>query len=77
MHLDQSRARAKIFDGIYYEISFFLLLTKSVAMEPFLSCVQSASSLSPSHNRHQSYLPLRRHHHHYHHRRRRHHLVLF
>ena len=46
MHLDQSRARPKIFDGIYYEISFFLLLTKSVAMEPFLPCVQSASSLS-------------------------------
>ena len=46
MHLDQSRARPKIFDGIYYEISFFLLLTKSVAMEPFLPCVQSASSSS-------------------------------
>ena len=46
MHLDQSRARAKIFDGIYYEISFFLLLAKSVAMEPFLPCVQSASSSS-------------------------------
>ena len=48
MHLDQSRARPKIFDGIYYEISFFLLLTKSVAMEPFLPCVQSASSSSSS-----------------------------
>ena len=48
MHLDQSRARAKIFDGIYYEISFFLLLAKSVAMEPFLPCVQSASSSSKS-----------------------------
>ena len=48
MHLDQSRARAKIFDGIYYEISFFLLLAKSVAMEPFLPCVQSASSSSSS-----------------------------
>ena len=46
MHLDQSRARAKIFDGIHYEISFFLLLAKSVAMEPFLPCVQSASSSS-------------------------------
>ena len=46
MHLDQSRARPKISDGIYYEISFFLLLTKSVAMEPFLPCVQSASSSS-------------------------------
>ena len=46
MHLDQSHARAKIFDGIYYEISFFLLLAKSVAMEPFLPCVQSASSPS-------------------------------
>ena len=49
MHLDQSRARPKIFDaGIYYEISFFLLLAKSVAMEPFLPCVQSASSSSSS-----------------------------
>ena len=48
MHLDQSRARPKIFDRIYYEISFFLLLAKSVAMEPFLPCVQSASSSSSS-----------------------------
>ena len=48
MHSDQSRARPKIFDGIYYEISFFLLLTKSVAMEPFLPCVQSPSSSSSS-----------------------------
>ena len=46
MHLDQSRARAKIFDGIYSEISFFLLLAKSVAMEPFLPCAQSSSSSS-------------------------------
>ena len=46
MHSDQSRARPKIFDRIYYEISFFLLLAKSVAMEPFLPCVQSASSSS-------------------------------
>ena len=48
MHLDQSRARPKIFDRIYYEISFFLLLAKSVAMEPFLPCAQSASSSSSS-----------------------------
>ena len=46
MHLDQSRARPKIFDRIYYEISFFLLLAKSVAMEPFLPCAQSSSSSS-------------------------------
>ena len=46
MHLDQSRVRPIIFDGIYYEISFFLLLAKSVTMEPFLPCVQSASSSS-------------------------------
>ena len=46
MHLGQSRARAKIFDGIYSEISFFLLLAKSVAMEPFLPCAQSSSSSS-------------------------------
>ena len=48
MHSVQSRARPKIFDRIYYEISFFLLLAKSVAMEPFLPCVQSASSSSSS-----------------------------
>ena len=40
--------RPKIFDRIYYEISFFLLLAKSVAMEPFLPCAQSASSSSSS-----------------------------
>ena len=40
--------RPKIFDRIYYEISFFLLLAKSVAMEPFLPCVQSASPSSSS-----------------------------
>ena len=48
MHSVQSRARPKIFDRIYYEISFFLLLAKSVAMEPFLPCAQSASSSSSS-----------------------------
>ena len=43
MHLDQSRARAKIFG-----ISIFLLLAKSVAMDPFPLGAHSSSSSSSS-----------------------------
>ena len=45
-HLDQSRAQAKIFDGLYSEISVFLLLAKSVATETFFQSAYSFSSSS-------------------------------
>ena len=47
-HLDQSRAQAKIFDGLYSEISIFSLLAKSVATETFFLSAYSFSSSSSS-----------------------------
>ena len=42
------RAQAKIFDGLYSEISIFLLLAKSVATETFFQSAYSFSSSSSS-----------------------------
>ena len=44
MQLDQSRARAKKFYGLYPKISIFYQLTKSVAIDTFFPSVHSSSS---------------------------------
>ena len=58
-HSDQSRAQAKIFDGLYSEISFFLLLAKSVATETFFRALTHFHH----HHRDRHYLHHRHHHH--------------
>ena len=92
-HLDQSRAQAKIFDGLYSEISVFLLLTKSVATETHFHHHRDRHYLHHRHHHHRDahclhlrhrhgHHPHFRHHHrrrrrHHHHHHHHHHLALF
>ena len=91
MHIDQSRARPKTFDGLYSKISIFLLLAKSVATETFFPPALThfhhnhlQLHLHHHHHHRDLHYPHQRHHRHHHHRRHHHshphhphHLALF